>query len=49
LSFFNELKRRNVFKVGIIYIVVAWLVEQVQGFHTSARIRTSYKINVDVR
>jgi len=29
LSLFNELKRRNVFKVGIAYIVVAWLVLQV--------------------
>jgi len=29
LSFFNELKRRNVFKVTIAYIVVAWLVAQV--------------------
>jgi TolB-like protein len=29
LSFFNELKRRNVFKVGISYIVMAWLVMQV--------------------
>jgi len=29
LSFFNELKRRNVFKVGAAYIVVAWLLLQV--------------------
>ena len=29
LSFFNELKRRNVFKVSIAYIVMAWLVMQV--------------------
>ena len=29
MSFFNELKRRNVFKVGIAYIVIAWLVAQV--------------------
>jgi TolB-like protein len=29
LSFFNELKRRNVFKVTIAYIVMAWLVMQV--------------------
>ena len=29
MSFFNELKRRNVFKVGIAYIIVAWLVLQV--------------------
>jgi len=28
LSLFNELKRRNVFKVGIAYLVVAWLVMQ---------------------
>ena len=38
-SFFNELKRRNVFKVGIAYIVIAWLIAQVlqlvfEGFGT---------------
>ena len=29
MSFYNELKRRNVFKVTIAYIVMAWLVIQV--------------------
>jgi hypothetical protein len=29
MSFFNELKRRNVFRVGIAYLVVCWLVMQV--------------------
>jgi hypothetical protein len=29
LSFFNELKRRNVFKVGVAYIIIAWLLAQV--------------------
>jgi len=29
MSFFDELKRRNVFKVGIAYVVVAWLLLQV--------------------
>jgi len=29
MSLFNELKRRNVFKVAIAYIIVAWLVLQV--------------------
>ena len=29
MSFFNELKRRNVFRVGIAYIVIAWLLAQV--------------------
>ena len=29
MSFFNELKRRNVFKVGIGYVLIAWLVAQV--------------------
>jgi adenylate cyclase len=29
LSIFNELNRRNVFKVGIAYVVVSWLVAQV--------------------
>jgi TolB-like protein/Flp pilus assembly protein TadD len=28
-SFFTELKRRNVFKVGVAYIIVAWLLIQV--------------------
>jgi len=49
LSFFNELKYRNVFKVGIADLVVASLVVQMQGSHTSARIRTFYKTNVNVR
>ena len=29
MSFFEELKRRNVFRVAIAYVVVAWLVTQV--------------------
>ena len=29
MSLFSELKRRNVIRVGIAYIVVAWLVAQV--------------------
>ncbi len=29
MSFFNELKRRNVFRVGIAYAVVAWVLLQV--------------------
>ena len=29
MSMFNELKRRNVFRVGIAYAVVAWLVMQI--------------------
>jgi len=29
LSLFNELKRRNVFRVGIAYTVAAWLLLQV--------------------
>ncbi|MDX1444499.1 MAG: adenylyl cyclase, partial [Gammaproteobacteria bacterium] len=29
MSFFRELKERNVFKVGVIYIVTAWLLVQV--------------------
>jgi TolB-like protein/cytochrome c-type biogenesis protein CcmH/NrfG len=29
LSFFNELKRRNVFKVGVAYLISAWLLIQV--------------------
>src|SRR5438132_14246371 len=29
MSFFDELKRRKVFKVGVGYLVVAWLIVQV--------------------
>ena len=29
MSLFDELKRRNVFRVGIAYIIVAWLIAQV--------------------
>ncbi len=29
MSFFDELKRRNVFRVGIAYVVVGWLAAQV--------------------
>ncbi len=29
MSFFNELKRRNVIRVGIAYVVTAWLIIQV--------------------
>ena len=29
MSLFDELKRRNVFRVGIAYVVVAWLTMQV--------------------
>ncbi len=29
MSFFNELKQRNVFKVSIVYLVVGWLLIQV--------------------
>ena len=29
MSLFNELKRRNVFRVGLAYMVVGWLVAQV--------------------
>jgi TolB-like protein len=30
-NFFNELKRRHVFRIGIAYLVVAWLLTQVVG------------------
>ncbi|MCH9006017.1 MAG: hypothetical protein IH838_12115, partial [Proteobacteria bacterium] len=29
VQFFDEFKRRNVFKVGIAYLIVAWLIAQV--------------------
>jgi TolB-like protein len=29
MSFFEELKRRNVFKVGVAYVIIAWLLAQV--------------------
>jgi len=31
VSFFGELRRRNVFKVGAAYVVVAWLLTQLAG------------------
>jgi len=31
LSFFEELKRRSVFKVGIAYIVMAWVALSLQS------------------
>ena len=32
MAFFAELKRRNVIRVGIAYVVVAWVVAQVAEF-----------------
>ena len=29
MSFITELKRRNVFKVGVVYAIVAWLLIQI--------------------
>ena len=29
MSFFSELRRRNVFRVGAAYVVTAWLILQV--------------------
>ncbi|MCZ6561012.1 MAG: hypothetical protein O6931_09030 [Gammaproteobacteria bacterium] len=29
MSFFSELKRRNVFRVGFAYLITAWLVAQI--------------------
>jgi len=34
MSFFNELKRRNVIRVGLAYVVVGWLTAQVAEFAT---------------
>jgi TolB-like protein len=31
LSFFDELKRRNVFRAGIAYAITAWLIAQIAG------------------
>ena len=28
MSLFNELKRRNVFRVGLFYVVSAWVIVQ---------------------
>ena len=32
MSFFSELKRRNVFRVGIAYVVIAWVMLQMVDF-----------------
>ena len=29
MSFFKELKRRNVYRVGLAYVIISWLVLQV--------------------
>jgi TolB-like protein len=34
MSFIDELKRRNVFRVGIAYVIVGWLLAQVAEFAT---------------
>ena len=31
MKFFEELKRRNVFRVGIAYAITAWLIAQIAG------------------
>ena len=31
MSFFKELKRRNVFRVGIAYAITGWLIAQIAG------------------
>ena len=31
MSFFDELKRRNVFRVGIAYAITAWVIAQIAG------------------
>ncbi len=36
MSFFGELRRRNVFKVGAAYVVVAWLLTQLADIVFSA-------------
>ena len=36
MSFFGELRRRNVFKVGAAYVVVAWLLTQLEDIVFSA-------------
>jgi hypothetical protein len=35
-SFFSELKCRNVFKVGVAYAIVAWLLMQLVSIATPA-------------
>ena len=32
MNLFNELKRRNVFRMGIAYVVVAWVLLQAVDF-----------------
>ena len=36
MSFLNELKRRNVFRVGLVYLAAAWLVAQVTAILAQA-------------
>jgi hypothetical protein len=37
LSFFNELKRRNVFRIGIAYSIVTWLIVQIAALAADPR------------
>ena len=44
MSFFNELKRRNVFRVGIGYAVAAWVLLQAIGFPIAVIIAWAFEM-----
>ena len=43
MKIFAELKRRNVFRVGIAYLVVAWLVLQAENSEENSEEENSEK------
>ena len=47
MSLFEELKRRNVIRVGIAYVVVAWLVAQVAALRSSASVIALFINNIE--
>jgi len=48
LSLFSEIKQSGVFKAGIAYVIVVWLLAQIHGTHIFAHMRTSQKAAINV-
>lgn len=46
MSFFGELRRRNVFKVGAAYLVVAWLLTQLTKIVFSAATSPAWPVTL---
>jgi hypothetical protein len=48
MSFFTELKRRNVVRVGIAYVFVGWLLAQIAEFITETLGAPGWTLNIFV-